>query len=61
MFSLRTISVRKFPPINPIIHLNYIRKRYLCSAKDAHSDNERTAHFGYQTVRESEKADKGLQ
>lgn len=60
MNSLRRFSVRKFRPINSIISSNYIRKQYLCSAKDANSENERTAHFGFQTVRESEKADKGL-
>lgn len=52
MHSLRTLSVRQF---KSIISLNHIQKQYLCSAKDANS-----THFGFQTVHESEKANKGL-
>lgn len=60
MHSFRKLPVSQIRLINPLIRLNCIRKRDLCTAKETTSENERTASFGFQTVRESEKADKGI-
>lgn len=60
MYSFRKLTVSPIRLINPLIRLNCIRTRDLCTAKETTSENERTASFGFQTVRESEKEDKGI-
>lgn len=37
-----------------------VRNRGYCSIKKMNNENERTTSFGFQTVKESEKADKGM-
>lgn len=60
MHSLRKLSVPQIGLISPLIRSNHIRRQNLCTAKESTSENERTASFGFKTVRESEKADKGI-
>lgn len=55
MQSLR--NLRHFRQISALFGSNHIQKQYLCTAKES---NDRTTHFGFQTVGENEKADKGL-
>lgn len=59
MYNLRKLSTLQFRSISPLIGSNCMKKQFLCTAKET-SENERTATFGFQTVRESEKADKGI-
>lgn len=61
MHSLNKLSVRQFRSINSKISWNLSRKQHLCTANDTIDKHDRTAHFGFKTVRETEKADKGLQ
>lgn len=60
MHSLRKLSVMQFRSINSLIGSNYYRKQYLCSKKETSTQTDRTTHFGFKTVGENEKADKGL-
>lgn len=60
MHSLRKLSVSQIRLINPLNRLHLIRSQNLCTIKESTSENERTASFGFKTVRESEKADKGI-
>lgn len=54
---VQTISMRL---ISPLIRSNLIRNRMFCTAnKSTNEQHERTASFGYQTVPENEKAEKG--
>lgn len=60
MHCFRKLSVLQFRSIShSLISVNCSGKRFLCSAKET-NENERTASFGFQTVPESEKADKGI-
>lgn len=61
MYSLKNLSVRQFRSIKSLIGINYSRKQYVYSAKETSTESQRTTHFGFKTVHENEKADKGLQ
>lgn len=61
MHSLKKLSLMQFRSINSLIGLNYCRKQYFCSTKETSTQSDRTTtHFGFKTVGENEKADKGL-
>lgn len=60
MHRLRKLSVLQFRSISQLIGSNCTRRQFLCTANQS-NENERTASFGFQTVRESEKADKGIE
>lgn len=57
MHSLKKLSVKQFRSIIPLVGSNYSRQQYLCTKQ---TETDRTTHFGFKTVGESEKADKGL-
>lgn len=60
MRNLRTVQTIPIRLISPPIRSNSIRKRFLCTAnKSTNEQHERTASFGFQTVLENEKAEKG--
>lgn len=58
MHSLRKLSQIKF--INRLSHASYVQRHHLCTAKQSSGENDGTASFGFQTVRESEKEGKGI-
>lgn len=53
-----------FQLIHKLFTSNSIKKQFFCSAHrpidEPIGENEATASFGFKTVRESEKADKGM-
>lgn len=60
MNSLTKVQAMPIRLITPLIRLNLISKRMLCSTNKSTSEqSERTASFGFQTVAESEKSEKG--
>lgn len=60
MNSLRKVQILPMRLISPLVCSNLIRKRLLSTANGLPNEqHERTASFGFQTVPESEKAEKG--
>lgn len=60
MNNLRKVQIIPTRLISPLIRSNLIQKRFLCTVnKSTNEQHERTASFGFQTVPENEKAEKG--
>lgn len=60
MNSLRKVQILPMRLISPLICSNSIRMRLLSTANESPKEHhEPTASFGFQTVPESEKAEKG--
>lgn len=60
MHNLRKLLSVQLRSINSLIGSNSNRNRFCTTSKETSTETERTTHFGFKTVGENEKEQKGL-